>query len=318
MSENPVPPTEPSPQATAPRVALVTCAALPDLDPDDAPLVPALAARGVDADVVVWDDVTVDWSAYDLAVIRSTWDYSPRRDAFLAWAGSVPHLLNTAATVEWNSDKVYLQQMAEQGVPTIPTVWLDPERNLSARAVHTRMPAAGDFVIKPTVSAGARDTARYEAGDAKERGLAIRHTVDLLRTGRPAMIQPYLTDVDTQGEGSLVYIDGTLSHGVRKSAMLTGPEHGEGPRLVAEDVLSAEYQPTEAEIAVGRAVLAAYAALLPDAGTPLYARVDLVPGPEGPVLIELELIEPSLFLGLHEGAHDALADAIVARLDAAS
>jgi hypothetical protein len=299
--------------ATRLRAALVTCSALPDLEADDAPLVAALADRRVAAQPAVWDDPDVDWESFDVAVVRSTWDYSGRRDEFVEWARRVPNLLNAASVLEWNTDKEYLKELADRGVATIPTVWLDPERNFSARAVHTRMPAHGDFVIKPTVSAGSKDTGRYESGDATERGLGIRHTLDLLGSGRHVMIQPYLAEVDTIGETGLVYIDGRFSHAVHKRALLSGPYDPAEAALYVEEEMSPA-QATPEQLALADAVLAVAAELQPEAARPLYARVDVVPGPDGaPLLMELELTEPSLFLRLGEEALDRFADAIALR-----
>jgi hypothetical protein len=295
------------------RAALVTCAELPDLDPDDVPLVAALADRRVAAEPVVWDDPAVDWGSYDLVVVRSAWDYAPRRDEFVAWARSVPHLLNPADVIAWNTDKAYLHELAERGVPTIPTVWLDPDRNLSARAVHTRMPAHGDFVIKPTVSAGAQGTGRYESGDATERGLGIRHALDLLAQGRHVMIQPYQQAVDTVGETGLIFVDGRFSHAITKRALLSGPYDADDAALYVRERLERAVATPE-QLAVAERTLAAAAEVLPSAAKPLYARVDLVPDSVGaPQLIELELTEPSLFLAYDGDAVDRFADAIALR-----
>ena len=295
------------------RAALVTCAELPDLDPDDVPLIAALADRRVAASPAVWDDPDVDWAAYDLVVVRSAWDYAPRRDEFVAWARTVPSLVNPADVIAWNSDKAYLRELAEHGVPTIPTVWLDPERNLSARAVHTRMPAHGDFVIKPTVSAGAQGTGRYESGDATERGLGIRHALELLEEGRHVMIQPYQQAVDTTGETGLIYVDGRFSHAVTKRALLSGPYDADDAALYVKEQIERAVATPE-QLAVAERTLAAAAEVLPGATKPLYARVDLVPDALGaPQVIELELTEPSLFLGYDGDALDRFADAIALR-----
>ncbi|PJI94515.1 ATP-grasp domain-containing protein [Luteimicrobium subarcticum] len=295
------------------RAGLATCAELPDLELDDQPLVAALAERRVEATPVVWDDPQVDWESFDVVVIRNTWDYSARRDEFVEWARRVPKLLNPADVVAWNTDKAYLRELADRGVPTIPTLWLDPDRNFSGRAVHTRMPAHGDFVIKPTVSAGAKDTGRYESGDATERGLAVTHTLALLRSGRHVMIQPYLDAVDTTGETGLVYIDGRFSHAIKKRALLSGPyEPAEAALFVEEEIGSAVATPEQ--LAVGEKTLRAAAEIVAHAAKPLYARVDLVPGQDGePKLIELELTEPSLFLARDADAVEKFADAIALR-----
>ncbi|MFF2452191.1 RimK family alpha-L-glutamate ligase [Isoptericola sp. NPDC058082] len=299
---------------TTTRIGLTTCSALPRLDSDDRPLLAALTERGVVAEAVVWDDPDVDWSVYDLVVVRSTWDYSPRRDEFLAWARRVPRLENSADVLAWNTDKGYLRTLEEAGVPVIPTIWLDPDRHLSKRAVHTRMPAFGDFVVKPVVSAGAQDAGRYQPVSAQSRALAIKHAVDLLDQGRAVMIQPYVTSVDTTGETGLVFVDGELRHAVRKHALLTGPAEASEALYAAERMEPATATPEQVDVA--EKALAVAREQVGGEQPFLYARVDLVTGDDGtPMVIELELTEPSLWMQ-HAGTAatlDAFADAIVAR-----
>ncbi|GAA1711518.1 hypothetical protein GCM10009809_04730 [Isoptericola hypogeus] len=300
---------------TTKRVGLATCQALPDLDDDDRPLLAALTERGVSAEPVVWDDPDVDWSAYDLVVVRSTWDYSPRREEFVAWTRRVPRLANTADVIAWNTDKGYLRVLEEAGVPVIPTIWLDPERHLSKRAVHTRMPAFGDFVVKPVVSAGAKDTGRYQPVSAQSRALAIKHAVELLDGGRAVMIQPYVTSVDTAGETCLVFVDGELRHAVRKNALLTGPSRDDDAPYLRE--LMEPARATDEQVAVATRAIEVARGELGLTRPLLYARVDLVTRDDGtPLVIELELTEPSLWLQHDGGAGTAkaFADAIVARL----
>ncbi|GAA4692964.1 ATP-grasp domain-containing protein [Promicromonospora umidemergens] len=290
------------------RVALATCSQLPDLHKDDVPLIAALAERGVTAEPAVWDDPAVDWSAYDLVLVRSTWDYSPRHDEFVAWARALPKVVNSADVIEWNTDKRYLRELDAAGVPVIPTIWLDPARHLSKRAVHTRMPAFGDFVVKPVVSAGARDAGRYQPVSAESRGRAIAHAVRLLDEGRWVMIQPYVTSVDTAGETCLIFIDGELTHAVRKNALLTGPAEDSGELYAAEEMSAFEATPAQIEVAQ-RALAVAREATGSDL---TYARVDLVSGDDGaPMVIELELTEPSLWMKYGSGVEDKLADAVV-------
>ncbi|MFB9239059.1 hypothetical protein ACFFWC_26615 [Plantactinospora siamensis] len=295
-------------QATrgTPRVALVTCSALPDLDPDDRLLLGPLADRGVRAVPVVWDDAGMDWSSVSLAVIRSTWDYPARRPEFTAWARTVPALANPADVLEWNTDKTYLDGLSRT-LPTVPTEWIPPDRTWS-------LPPAGDYVIKPTISAGSRDTGRYDLTDPEHRAAARAHLGRLAEAGRTGMVQPYLAAVDTLGETALIYLadpDGLrFSHAIRKGPMLTGPDTGVEGLYLAEKIEARVPEPAEVEL--GDRVLAAVP------GGPerlLYARVDLIPGPDSrPVLVELELTEPSLFLSHAPGAPDQLADAIAARL----
>ncbi|MEV4714757.1 hypothetical protein [Micromonospora sp. NPDC049374] len=291
-----------------PRVALITCAELADLHEDDRLVVAPLAARGIVAESVVWDDPAIDWARYDLAVLRSPWDYMFRRDEFVAWAARVPRLLNPADVVRWNTDKRYLDELSAAGVPTVPTSWVLPGEPWQPPADR------GEYVIKPAVSAGSRGTGRYDLADPAHRDLAVAHVRRLGLAGRVTMVQPYLTAVDTVGETALLFLAGpaglTFSHAIRKGPMLTGPEQGDDVLNGAEETTARTAQP--AQLAVAAQALAAVP------GGPerlLYARVDLIPGPDGnPVLVELELTEPSLFLAHAEGAPNRLAAAIALRL----
>lgn len=290
------------------RVALATCSQLPDLDKDDVPLIAALSSRGITAEPAVWDDPAVDWQAYDLVLVRSTWDYSPRHDEFLAWARSLPKVANSADVIEWNTDKRYLRELEAAGIPVIPTIWLDPARHLSKRAVHTRMPAFGDFVVKPVVSAGAQNTGRYQPVSAESRGKAIAHATRLLDDGRWVMIQPYVTSVDTTGETCLIFVDGEHTHAIRKNALLTGPAEESGELYAEEENSAFVATPDQIEVAE-RALAVARSATGADL---TYARVDLVTGDDGvPMVIELELTEPSLWMKYGTGVEDKLADAVV-------
>lgn len=301
---------------TTPRIALATCSALPNLDTDDASVVGALEARGIDAAIAVWDDPDVDWAAFDAVVIRNTWDYTERPREFVAWARSVPRLINPAEVVAWNVDKSYQRALERAGLPIVPTIWLDPERNFDSRAIHTRFPAFGDFVIKPTISAGSRDTGRYQADVTPSRALAITHAKNLLQAGRHVMIQRYLKQVDTVGETALVFFDGELSHAVRKEPLLDGPYRSDGELYKVETMSAREASSAEREVA--ERVVAALPGLVPGVDGPLlYARVDLIPDDEGnPVVLELELTEPSLFLAMSPGALDRFADAVARRVSA--
>lgn len=295
-----------------PRVALVISEEHPILDQNNAVLIEALEALGVQADVQKWSDPQVDWTQYDLTVIRSTWDYATRREEFLAWAKSVPNLANSANVVEWNSDKVYLKPLAEKGIPTVRTVWLDPVKHFSSQAIHTRLPAFGDFVIKPTISAGAQGTARYQEATAKARTTAINQVRDMLAAGQHVMIQPYLTSVDEDGETSVVFINGEFSHAFLKGAMLS---RGSGPSAnYTEESLKAG-EVAQSYVDLGRQALAAAQEIVGDTESFLYARVDMLPGEEGePVVLEIEAIEPRMFIRRHLGAVDNFAKAIAQRV----
>ncbi|WP_229075308.1 RimK family alpha-L-glutamate ligase [Actinoplanes sp. DH11] len=291
---------------TSRRVALVTCATFPDLWDDDHLLRDALRERGVIVEAVRWDDETADWSGYDLAVIRSTWDYVARHEQFVTWARRVPRLLNPADVIAWNTDKVYLRDLAEAGVPTIPTEFVAPGQTWSP-------PADGEWVVKPTVSAGSQDTGRYHL--PADLPLAQAHVERLGAAGRTTMIQPYLTAVDTAGETAVLCTPDaagelTYSHAIRKGPMLSGPAADSNIDPGSEDITPRTPSPAELETAAK-----VLAAIPGGTGNLLYARVDLIPGPDGtPTLIELELTEPSLFFTEGPGSAARLADAILRRL----
>jgi hypothetical protein len=295
------------------RIALATAAEFPDLDDDGPALLAALSALGIAAEPAVWTDVGVDYSRYDLVVVRSCWDYHERLDEFLGWAERVAAttaLANASQVLEWSTDKTYLRELDTLGLPVVETTWLDPGDTFT-------VPASGEYVVKPAVSAGSRNTNRYVAGEHDDR--ATRHVRSLLEGGRTVMVQPYLEAIDTAGETALLYFGGEFSHAVRKAALLeigmafvTAAFKSESMRL---------REPAPAELAVAGRVLDA----VPSTGAAvarsdlLYARVDLVPGADGsPTLLELELAEPSMFLTLDgsDGADSAarFAAAIAARV----
>jgi len=273
-----------------PRVALATAAAFPELDEDGPELLAALSAEGLTVDVRVWDDPDVDWSAYDLVVIRTTWDYHDRHEQFLAWARSVPRLANSADVVAWNTDKAYLARLAEAGVPVVPTTYLT--------ALDGWAPPDEPFVVKPTVSAGARNTAAYDGGDPA----ALAHVAALLQRGKTVMVQPYLTAVDTQGETAVLVFGGEVSHAARKGPVLT--VGGGVDNTVVSRQLTSPRTPAPEEVAAAEQVLEVVRGWGDEL---LYARVDLLPGP---VLIELEVTEPSLFLRHAPGSAARFARAV--------
>jgi hypothetical protein len=281
-----------------------------DLDRDAPILADALLARGIEAQAAVWDDPAVDWLAYELVVVRSTWDYPRRWEAFVAWAEWLPRVLNSAEVLRWNTDKRYLGELAAAGVPTVPTVFAPPGK-------AAELPDWPEFVIKPTISVGSADTARWRRGS--DDAAALAHLSDLHAAGRTAMVQPYLSGVDVAGESALLFLGGEFSHSVRKGPLLS-PGQAPVPLAIpvdADDELYDQISPrqaTQAELAVAAQVLAAVPG---GADSLLYARVDLLPGPDGsPVLLELELTEPSLFLYTAAGSADRLADGVVRALGA--
>lgn len=291
------------------RIAIATMAAALGEFTDDPRIADLLRARGVDAAIEAWDDDRVAWHDFDLVVIRSTWDYSFRRDEFLAWAEAVgDRLHNPPALVRWNSDKRYLHDLAGAGVPVVDTTYVAPGE--PAPRIHR------ESVVKPTVSAGARDTGRFGPDQADEAAALV---AAICASGRTAMVQPYLSSVDTHGEVAIVFIDGAPAHALRKRAVL---RPGEVAPLRDDDLGAAEamYDPdlvraataTDAELAAAAAVVDEVARRF--GGPPLYIRIDQVRGDTGePVLLEVEAVEPHLYLTEAPATADRFADAIVAR-----
>lgn len=278
------------------RVAVATCRGN-DLDPDSPVLMAALKAGGVDAALAIWDDPSVTWEDYELVVIRSTWDYVDRRDEFLRWARSIGHLLNPYGVIEYSTDKHYLRDLEAHGLRVVPSRFCDVGEE------PTFFDA--DFVVKPCVGAGSMDASRYTKDDVES---ARTHVAALHAKGRDVLIQPYVDSVDSEGERALVFIDGAFSHAMTKAAMLNVSEldrdglfrlaqMARGPAetdavIYAEEVLSAK----------GFSHL-------------LYGRVDLVRMNEGWAIMELELVEPSLFLTYDDQAATKLTSAIAKRLN---
>lgn len=270
-----------------PRVALATSTAYPGLYDDDRLALGPLAGAGIDASPVVWDS-GADWAAYDLVVVRSTWDYTLRREEFLDWASRVPRLANPVEVLAWNTDKRYLAGLAAAGVPVVPTSFVAPGEAYE--------PPSYEHVVKPTVSAGARDTRRFAAGESSQV-----HAAALLEAGRTVMVQPYQAAVDEAGETAVLSFLGRHSHAARKAPVLV-------PSLTDPDEVAISPRvASEAELAVAQAALAC----VPSSAPLLYARVDVVPGPDGePRLMELEVTEPCLFLEHAPGAAERFAAAV--------
>ncbi len=292
------------------RVAIATFTGLPPEFADDQRLAVALENLGIESEPIAWDEPDANWRQFDAVVIRSTWDYARRRDEFLAWADSVgDRLHNSAAVLRWNSDKRYLGELAEAGFATVSTTYVGPGDSIGE--------LSGEIVVKPTISAGGRDTGRF--GPAAHEG-ARSLIAAIQASGRTAMVQPYQPSVDSAGETAVVCLNGEPSHVLRKRAVLGADEVAP----VRDDALGAAeimYDPglvtageaSERELALAREVIAHVAARF--GYMPLYARVDLLQDADGaPLVLELEAVEPNLYLDQVEGASQRVAEAIVARL----
>lgn len=279
-------------------VALVTAQQARTLDEDLVPLAAALERQGIAHEVVVWDDPEVDWRRFRRIVVRSTWDYAGRRDAFLAWAqraAAAAPLHNPLVVLRWTTDKRYLADLEAAGVAIVPSRWCSP----GERPV---LPD-GPFVVKPSIGAGSVGAARFAAD---EHEAAAAHVAELHAAGHVALIQPYLAAVEgASGETALVFFAGVFSHAIRKGAILVPDLRLVDGLYAAEKIRPATA--SAAQLAVARAALAA----VPGGGPLLYARVDLIPDDEGaPRVLELELCEPSVFLDHAEGAAERFAAAI--------
>jgi O-ureido-D-serine cyclo-ligase len=301
------------PAGAEPSVAVAAVAEGWEADEDAPLLLRALEAEGMRAEPAMWDDPTVAWDAFDLVVIRSTWDYAQRPREFVDWARrveQVTRLANPAAVVEWNIDKHYLGQLAAAGVHAVPTTYLEP--GAGPEEVERAVRGAGELVVKPTISAGSKDTTRHAADDLDA---AAANATALLRAGRPVMVQPYLDSVDRDGETGMVFFDGELSHAFCKGQLLhRGAAPADG--LFAPERISARV-PDPDELALASSVLDAASQLL-GVERVLYARVDAIRDPDGrPTLLELELVEPSFFLDTDDGAATRAARAIGAAARAA-
>ncbi|MGI8723061.1 MAG: ATP-grasp domain-containing protein [Geodermatophilaceae bacterium] len=286
------------------HVAVVTCRRARGLDTDEPLLLAALDRLGLRVHVVDWDR-PADWSDYDVAVIRSTWNYAGRHAEFLSWAaatGAVTQLHNPAAVLTWNTDKRYLSQLSQAGLAVIETTFLPPGSRLSVTELSR------PIVVKPSVSAGGQDTARYEPDQLRQ---ASDHVDRLHAEQRTAMVQPYLEAVEADDETALVYIGGEFSHAAAKGALLGAGAAQAG--LFAAETITARL-PSAAERALGDATMAWLAGS--QLGTPLYARIDLLLDADGlPRILEVELTEPSLFLETDAAAADRMAVAIQALSD---
>jgi hypothetical protein len=282
-----------------PAVAIATCSELPDLDREGQLLRAALGRRGVEAVPAIWNE-DHRWENFAGVVLRTAWDYFYAIDQFLDWARQLgDRLVNPPEVVEWNADKRYLFELEADGIPVVSTDYIPPGTGFEL--------PPGQFVVKPAISAGVNDTATYD--DARHEP-ALEHVRALHDVGRTVLIQPYCHRVDVEAETAVIFIDGQVSHCMRKGPLLSldrpieeGPWRQEDMSLCCPDADMVEL------------ARAAYDVVVRRFGHPLYARVDAVRSDSGaPVVLELELIEPSLFLDFAPGSADKLAAALTRAL----
>ena len=258
-----------------------------------------MAAAGWQVERVSWRDPRADWNRFDAVVVRTPWDYQDDVAAFIATLGAIAasraRLANDRALMGWNLDKRYLRDLAARGVRAVPTRWIE---TFDAAATADAFAAFGvdEIVVKPAVAAGARDTFRLTSAALAAHG----GTLARLFAARAHMIQPFVDTVVADGEFSLFYFGGRYSHAIRKV-----PKPGDFRVQEEHGGILTALDPNPALRAAGDAAMRALPA------PPLYARVDLVLWQNAPVLIEFELVEPSLYLNFDAGSPQRFVDAFL-------
>lgn len=288
-------------------IALVSGAEAQEFDTDLPYLSRALGDRGIITEVVDWDNASVDWSRYSMAIVRSPWDYHRRYPEFLAWLDFVSAatiLQNSADIIRWNTNKEYLTELVGASIGIVPTTFVHSAEELIS--ITNEGMLERDIVVKPTISAGSNNTERHEESPVK----AAAHLGYLLDAGFVAMVQPYQRFIDERGETGMVYFNGHLSHSFRKGAILATGENLKNGLFTVEEIAPRTASGQEREL--GEAVMTFVKKKWGE--YPLYARVDVVRGSAGvPVVMELELAEPSFFLQVDHEAPSRFASAVLAR-----
>ena len=288
-------------------IALVSGAEAREFDTDLPYLSRALGDRGIITEVVDWDNASVDWSRFSMAIVRSSWDYHRRYPEFLTWLDAVSSattLHNSADIIRWNTDKEYLDELVDAQIGIVPTTFVRSAEDLVT--ITNDGVLERDIVVKPSISAGSNNTERHEESPVK----AAAHLGFLLDAGFIAMVQPYQRFIDERGETGMVYFNGQLSHSFRKGAILATGENIKNGLFTVEDIAPRTASAQEREL--GKAVMTFVKKKWGE--YPLYARVDVVRGSAGvPVVMELELAEPSFFLQVDHEAPSRFASAVLAR-----
>lgn len=295
------------------KVALVSDAGSLPIDFDMSLLLGACSTAGLEADVCFWNDPSVEWSTYSLTVLRSPWSYVDNLPQFLDWCtqtATLTRLLNPISAIRWSLDKRYLRDLEVQGVPVVPSFYARSAGEL-APVLRTFMSAhsnAQEFVVKPAVGAYSKDVRRFSAA---QEDLAAAHLTELTSLGDEALIQPYFPSIDRVGETDLIYFDGEYSHAIRKRALLLP----DGTTIAPTQDTRQARDASSDERAIASAALDAAARHLKLDRALLYGRVDLIPDDSGaPMVLELELCEPSLSLPFAPAGAGRFASAIASRL----
>jgi hypothetical protein len=280
-------------------VTLVTCRAHPRLPEDDQFLLAALERWGVRHRVAIWDDPDVDWSESAVTLLRAAWDSHLDPPGFIAWLdrlGSQTYLLNTPSLVQWNFDKRYLVELREKGQNVVPTAILTSATEAAISQALQQIPAA-EIVVKPRFGADAYGVTRLPP-----KAEAIAAHFERFGANGGLLIQPFIPGVELERERSLVFIGGRFSHALYRNPFGSGPT-----RQTPDNV----HTPTAEELICCRELLGSLPPLT-------YARVDLLPLNGRPALMELEIIDPSLFFKAQPSAADALAAEVQAALERAA
>lgn len=284
------------------KIALLTCAQYPELFEDEHALLARLASRDIDARAVIWNNPNVDWRSFDRVVLRNTWDYFERMVEFLPWLDQMEReqveLRNSIPLIRWNMDKFYLRELEGKGVRIVPTLFLDKGSAVDlAECIEERR--FGEAILKPAVSGGAYRTHRIPAGAGRD----FQSHAEVILKECGALVQPFISEVVSEGEWSFLFFGGVFSHAVLKT-----PAQGDfrvQPQFGARTV---QMSPSPELIAEARRSLD----LLPFPA--LYARIDGVRVKGELQLMEVEVIEPYLFTAELPAAQDRFVDCLVADL----
>ncbi len=299
------------------KCTFVTYSSLPNLDPDDRLVLNILSERGVECQAAVWDDPDVDWTKAGVVVIRSTWDYHRKYSQFLKWVEStskVTVLCNRPEYIRWNACKIYLRDLAAAGIAIVPTEWLLKSETVDLEKILLEMleKNSGKIVLKPSIGLATSgvlvlDRDNFDAG--------VEHAKELLKN-YDVMVQPFMESVKTRGEKALVFINGRFCHAAQKAAFQILAEAGHAGEKPT-DVTMDEVELAENAMSIVSQLVREHENKLTGIADdtlltpPLYARVDIVRDQDNkPVIIELELVEPSLYMGFYPLDADLLADAI--------
>jgi glutathione synthase/RimK-type ligase-like ATP-grasp enzyme len=266
-------------------------------NPEDDLLVEYLQKQNIRAKIEIWDDPLVTWEQYDLVMIKSTWDYFDKVEAFSAWLANMErrkvNLYNPVSLVKWNMDKIYLSDLERAGISTIPSIWLNKGSSFQTDAIMRQF-GAEQIVVKPRISGGAKHTFKVTKADGEE----MQNKINALLTQEDFMAQPYMSEIET-GELSFLFFDGKFSHAIKKV-----PKENEFRVQLQFGGSVIPFTPEAPLLQQAQEVCNRFAR------NSMYARVDGIIRNELLYIIELELIEPLLYLAAAPSSFEALTRAI--------